>query len=195
MAYDITKVPFGVATITCEYSDGTKIEFDGKNYLQVEGGEVKLTPQFAEIQFADTGETIHDRRITGYEGTLTLSVGQDDIEVFRLALAASKPITDAKTNKVVGLTDLRVGASMKEKAVKVTIHPRQYDTKDYDIVIYQMASTGDFSKAYNMEQGSVAVELTMFPREGADFTQDSNFFYIGPIDPNAAVKPSPEQTA
>lgn len=195
MAYDIEKVPFGVATITCEYKDGTKIEFDGKNYLQVEGGEVKLTPQFAEIQFADTGETIHDRRVTGYEGTLTLSVGQDDIDVFRLALAASKPITDAKTNKVVGLTDLRVGASMKEKAVKVTIHPRQYDTKDYDIVIYQMASTGDFSKAYNMEQGNVAVELTMFPREGADFTQDSNFFYIGPIDPNAAVKPSPEQTA
>lgn len=182
------RIPFGPADIIIgEGADAIKL--DGKDYLQVEGGEVTLTPSFADENFIDLGESRYDARVTGYEGQVTFTLGQESAKILQLALAASQAITDTTSGEIVGITDAAIGTSMRAKAKRVTIHPRSLpaDDKSHDIVIYKMASTGDFSRAYGIEQGTIAVQLDMFPRDNMDAAKGANFFYTGPQDPNAVT--------
>lgn len=178
---------FGLADITIEKADGTFLRFDGKEYLQADGGEINLTPVYRELTFKDSGDTVVERRLAGWNGTVTFVIGQEDNDVLDLALSSTDPImsTDPEPAQV-GVTDSRIGSKLE--GVKVTVHPRGLQTEDkrFDYVIYQMASTGGLTKAYDDAQTSVSVTMNMMPREGADFSQPGNFFYRGPIDPNAA---------
>lgn len=179
---------FGLADIIIEKADGTFIRFDGKDYLQADGGEISLVPQYREITFKDSGDTVVQRRLAGWEGTVTFVIGQEDNAALDLALSSTVPITDATAEPTqVGVTDARIGTILE--GVKVTIHPRGLDSTDkrFDYTIYQMASTGGLTKAYDDTQTSVSVTLNMMPRKGADFSQESNFFYRGGTDPNATT--------
>ncbi|MGE7650481.1 hypothetical protein ACQKM1_22300 [Peribacillus frigoritolerans] len=187
MAQGDIKVPFGLADITVTTGSGEVVKFDGKENLQVEGGEVSLSPSFSDIQFADFGESVYDRYITGYEGTVSFSAGQESIKVLQAAMSYLETITDtANPETAVGLMDAKIGTSMRSKAGKVTIHPRVMgDDKSYDINIYKMAATGEFTRSYGNEQGNIPIEYSMFPRDGFDVSKPGNFFYIGPKDPNS----------
>src|SRR5699024_10554109 len=83
---------FGVADI--EVGEGKDaINFDGKDYLQAEGGSLSLEPQYTEFQFEDFGETIVERRLSGWEGTLTIVAGQEDVNILHIYIALSDVIT------------------------------------------------------------------------------------------------------
>ncbi|CEI81307.1 hypothetical protein BN997_01125 [Oceanobacillus oncorhynchi] len=174
---------FGVADITIgEGAD--QIKFDGKDYLQADGGSLNLTPQFTEFTFADFGETVVERRLSGWEGTVTIVAGQEDAEILKLALASTEPITDVDGGED-GSMDARIGTKLVGR--KVQIHPRilPENIKDRDWTIYNMASIEGFERDYNQEQGNVTITLTMMPREGFDASKPGNFFYRGAVDPNA----------
>lgn len=182
------RIPFGPADITI--GEGSNVlKFDGKDYLQVEGGEVTITPQFEDENFIDTGSGRYDAYLTGYEGSVTFTIGQESAKLLALVLAASQNITDTTTTNVVGITDAPIGTSMRTKAQKVTIHPRSLPASDKskDIVLYKMASTGELSKSYGLAQGTMGVTLDMFPRDNMDASKGSNFFYTGSKDPNATA--------
>lgn len=184
----IEKIPFGLADITVTKSDGTTISFNGKDYLQVEGGEVSLSPSYADISFADFGDSVYDQYIQGYTGTVTLTAGQQDIKVMQAAMSYLDSITDTAGGETVGLMDAKIGTSMRERAGKVTIHPRTMgDDKSLDINIYKMAATGEFTRSYANEQGNIPITYNMFPRDGFDANKPGNFFYIGAKDPNAVT--------
>lgn len=180
---------FGLADITIAI-DETPLVFDGKDYLQADGGELSLTPTWREVNFKDTGDTIDQRRLGGWEGTVTFVVGQEDLRLMKLALSAVNDITDTTTSAVVGMTDQKIGTVLQ--GYRVTIHPRVLPATDkrFDYTIYQMASTGGITKSYNDEQTTMTITLTMMPRPGLDASKGSNFFYTGPVDPNAAA-PAP----
>ena len=182
------KVPFGLADISVTTAAGETIKFDGKENMQVEGGEITLTPQFTDIQFADFGDSVYDKYITAYEGSVTFSAGQESIKVLQAAMSYLDTITDTATPaNVVGVMDAKIGTSMRARAGKVNIHPRIMGTdKSYDITIYKMAAIGEFTRSYKNEQGNIPIEYTMFPRDGFDVSKPGNFFYIGGKDPNAA---------
>lgn len=185
-AIDPELYSFGLADILIEKGEES-IALDGKDYLQVDGGEVSIVPSYRDLSFKDTGDTIVQRRLAGWEGTVTFVVGQEDLKLLKLALSSVDEITDTATPAVaVGLTDARMGTALE--GYKVTIHPRGLPVSDkrFDIVIYQMASTGGLTKPYNDEQTSYTITLNMMPRIGFDASQASNFFYTGPTDPNAA---------
>ena len=184
------RIPFGPATITVGEGEDA-LKFDGKEYLQVEGGELTLTPSFTDETYVDFGETVVNRYLTGWEGTLTFAAGQENMKIFKLALSATKPITDTTSSEEVGFTDAKIGTALSDYARKVVIHPRSKpdNDKSSDITIYQMVASGDFTKTYTNEQGSLSIELSMIPRQGFDASKDGNFFYFGPVDPNAVVTP------
>lgn len=186
-AIDPELYSFGLADISIFDQELTPLKFDGKDYLQADGGEINLTPSFRDINFKDSGDTVDQRRLGGWEGTVTFVVGQEDIRLMKLALSAVVEITDATTSEVVGLTDAKLGSVLQ--GYKVVIHPRVLPAtnKDYDYTIYQMASTGGITRAYNDEQTTYSITLNMMPRVGFDATQTGNFFYTGPVDPHAAV--------
>lgn len=187
---DNIQVPFGLANITIgEGADA--ITFDGAANFQAEGGEVTLTPILQEINIADFGESVYDEIITGYNGNVTIVAAEDKIEMMKLALSASEDITDSTSGDTVGLMDAKIGTSLRSKAKKVTIHPRNLPASDKskDIVIYKMASNGDYTRSFANEQGNVQIELNMYPRDGMDASKPGNFFYRGAIDPNAPVTP------
>lgn len=185
---EIENIPFGLADITVTKADGTTISFNGKEYLQVEGGEVKLAPSFADIKFADFGDSTYDQYIQGYTGEVTFSAGQQDIEVMQAAMSYLDAITGTTGGETVGLMDAKIGSSMRARGAKVTIHPRIMGTdKSLDITIYKMAATGEFSRSYANEQGNIPITYNMFPRDGFDVAKPGNFFYIGALDPNATV--------
>lgn len=100
MAEESKDYVFGVADITIGEGDNL-IEFNGKDYLQADGGELTLTPQFTEFQFADFGETIVDRRLSGWEGSVTIVAGQEDAKILELALGTTTDVMDSTDRKSV----------------------------------------------------------------------------------------------
>src|SRR5699024_3131991 len=112
---------FGVADIEIGEGDN-QIKFDGKEYLQAEGGTLSLTPQYTEFTFEDFGETVVDRRLSGWEGTVTIVAGQEDAEILELALASTEAITDTGGGDTVGVMDAAIGTKLVGR--KVRIHPR-----------------------------------------------------------------------
>jgi hypothetical protein len=184
---EVIKIPFGMADITI--GEGAEaIKFDGKEFLQADGGEVTLTPITTEIKMADLGESVYDEIIVGYEGTVKFVAGQDSIKVLQNVLSYTDAITDTATSTTVGLMDAKIGTSMRSRAKKVTVHPRALGTSlDFDINIYKMASTSGFVRSYGNEQGKQEVEMKVYPRDGFDPAKPGNFFYIGPKDPNVVV--------
>jgi hypothetical protein len=180
-------LPFGPATI--EIGEGADaLKLDGVNYFQVDGGEFNAEPKLEDIKFQDYGDSPYDQRVSGYEGTLKVVVGQNDLLLMRKLFAYHADIVDGTTTNVIGVTDSKIGQSMRDKAVPVTIHPREMGAdKSLDIHVYKMAGTGAFNRTYEISQGKYEVELTMYMRDGADPTKDGNFYYIGETDPNAAA--------
>lgn len=180
---------FGLADVTLEDLETDEIfTFNGSELLQADGGELSLTPSFKEINFKDTGDTVDERRVGGWTGTFTMVVGQDDLRLLKTALGPVKAIMDTEVPaEVVGYTDAKMGTKLT--GYKVTIHPRILPASDkrFDIVIYNMASTGGITKPYNDEHTRMTITLEMMPRPGLDASKDGNFFYTGPIDPNAAA--------
>lgn len=174
---------FGVADITVG-DEEEQIKFNGKDYLQSEGGELVLTPVYTEFQFQDFGETIVERRLAGWEGSLSIAAGQEDAKILDLALGSVEPITDSTSGDTVGSMDAAIGT--KAKGRKVTIHPRMLpaDDKSKDFTIYNVTSTEGLTRPYGAEQGTITITLTMQPREGFDASKPGNFFFRGPVDPN-----------
>ncbi|MFD2924168.1 hypothetical protein [Halobacillus naozhouensis] len=185
MALDAEKIPFGLADVTIG-EDTDAIHFDGKEEFQFEGGELTFTPILQDITVADFGESVFDQRVTGYEGSLSLSGAQETLQNLKLAMSYMEEITDATTSEVTGLMDGKIGTSMRSKAQKITIHPRIMGTDtSLDIVVYKMASNGEYTRSYANEQGSIPMQFTMYPRDGLDVSKPGNFFYVGGTDPNA----------
>lgn len=184
---DITKIPFGPCTVTVGEGVGA-IAFDGINQLQATGGEVQLQPQWADVTTIDFGSSPVDRRLTGYQGHVQVVAAQEDIDILQLALAGTETITDATSGDVTGLTDSKIGTSLRSKGKKVVIHPRQLAADDHslDIVVYKAAADGDFQKQWDQNQTNRQITLNIMPRDGFDPTKVGNYFYIGPTDPNAA---------
>ncbi|MFD1066691.1 hypothetical protein [Oceanobacillus locisalsi] len=177
------EIVFGIADITIGEGED-QISFDGKNYLQAEGGTLELTPTYAEITVADAGETIIERRLNGWEGSVTISAAEEDVDILEVALASTERITNTDGG-ADGAMDAKIGS--KPKGRKVRVHPRHLpeSVQDMDWVIYNMAATEGFSREYGAEQGNIEITLTMMPREGFDFSEPGNFFYRGSVDPNA----------
>ncbi|WP_339233809.1 hypothetical protein [Oceanobacillus sp. FSL W7-1281] len=174
---------FGIADI--EIGEGEdKINFDGKDYLQAEGGSLSLTPSYAEITVADFGETVVQRRLTGWEGQVTISAAQEDAKILKLALASTEPITSTDGGEE-GAMDARIGS--KPQGRRVRVHPRYLpdSVREMDWVIYNAAATEGFERAFDAEQGNIEITLNMMPREGFNASEPGNFFYRGGTDPNA----------
>lgn len=179
MSLDLNRIPFGYATVIIGEGEN-EVRFDGAEEFQVDGGELTFSPLLADIQIGDFGESIYDQRITGYEGSLTLNAAQETFENLQLAMSYMQEIENGE-----GLMDSPVGTSMRSKAQKVRIHPRiMGDDDSLDIVVYKMASAGEYTRSYANEQGSIPMNFTMYPRDGMEATEPGNFFYIGSTDPN-----------
>lgn len=177
-------IPFGLADITI--GEGVDaIKFDGKTYLQADGGEISIEPELEDLVIPDFGNSPYDQVIVGYNGSLTIVAGNRDLKVLALAMAYTESITDAGGGDEVGLMDAKIGTSMRSKAQKVNIHPRGMGSdKTNDINIYKMAGVSEFNESYANEQGQNEITLQMYPRDNADANKPGNFFYIGDTDPN-----------
>jgi len=181
---------FGLANFKLTHIKSNKVlNFDGAEYLQAEGGEISFTPSYYDETWADSGENVVEKYVTGQEGTVQLVVGQYSPDLMQLAMNAVKAITDTTTGDVVGLTDAPIGTKASDNAYKAEIHPRVLPAEDksQDITIYRVIADSEFNRAFVNEINQVTIQLSMIPREGADFSKASNYFYTGPTDPNAVT--------
>lgn len=179
------EIIYGLADITIGEGEDA-IKFDGKDYLQAEGGELSLTPQFEDITVEDFGEVPIEKRLTGWEGELTVVAAQEDADILELALGATEKVEGAEGEEA-GSMDARIGTKLKGR--KVVIHPRMLpaDDKSQDITVYNMASTEGLTRSYANEQGNVSLTLSMMPRDGFDASKPGNFYFRGSKDPNAVT--------
>lgn len=188
MSINSNTIPFGPATITL--GDGTDdLVLDGINYLQAEGGELNIEPEFEDVTFEDFGTSPFDKRIAGYTGEMKVVVGQNDLTLMRKLFAYHSEIVDGgDPQNVIGVTDEAIGASIRDKAVPMKIHPREMGASSaLDINLYKMAGTGALNRVYETAQGKYEVTLEMFMRDDADPTNPGNFYYIGDTDPNTVA--------
>lgn len=186
---DKKQIPFGPADIFIG-EDDNEIRFDGKNVdgsqLQAEGGSINIEPTFAPITSVDFGESDYDDYSTGYSVTVNIVALHESVETLKLAIASAQDIVAAEGVEVTGVTDAPVGQSNREKAVRVRIHPRNAGAnKDFDYTVYKMAPVESFERAFSLEQGTIQIQFKAYPRDGADASKGSNFFYTGAVDPNA----------
>lgn len=182
----VASIPFGPCTVTIgEGADA--ISFDGKTQLQADGGEVQFQPQWQDITVIDFGSSPLDRRLSGYQGHVQVTAAQEDLKILQLALAGTESITDTTSGGAVGLMDAKIGTSLRSRGKRVVIHPRSLPEDDHslDITLYKVAADADFTKQWNAAQTNRQITLNMMPRDGFDADKPGNFFYIGPVDPNA----------
>lgn len=180
-------IMFGMANFKLTGADGKSINFDGKatgdgtSFLQTEGGELTIEPKLTDIKFEDTGDSNIDDRVIGWEVKVKMTVSQETKELIQLAMAGAHAIKDSSTAKVIGITDGPLGSSNRDRGVKMEIHPRHLDTSDksMDIVIFNVASTSGFTRAFKNEQGKFELEFTAYPKEDFDMSKPGNFFRIG----------------
>jgi len=186
------QIPFGPADIIIG-DGGDAIRFDGKSgensFLQAEGGSISIEPTFADITSIDFGESPYDQYSTGVAVTVTVIALQESVETLKLAIASAQDVVRGEAADVTGVTDAPVGQSNRDKGVKVTVHPRNAGTnKDFDYTIYKMAPSENFEREFSLEQGTVEIQFTAYPRDGADASKGANFFYTGAVDPNASAE-------
>lgn len=181
------KIPFGLADyIIGEGAD--EVRFDGVNNFQADGGEVSIEPILESVNVADFGESDYDDFINGYSGEVTIVGAEHSLQLMQIAMAYADKIVDAAVPATtIGLTDAKIGTSMRSKGKQMRIHPRDMGTDpSLDIVLYKVASVGEYSREFGNEQGTNELTFKMYPRDGADASAGSNFFYVGNTDPNAA---------
>lgn len=182
------KIPFGLA----DYIIGegaNAIKFDGKENFQGDGGEVSIEPILEAVNVADFGATDYDDYLNGYTGTVTIVGAEHSLKLMETAMAFANPIVNT-TNPAttVGLTDAAIGKSMREKGSQMRIHPREMGADaSLDIVLYKVASVGTYTRSFANEQGKNELEFKMYPRDDADASKGSNFFYVGTKDPNGTA--------
>lgn len=175
---------FGPADIILNLGQPDEVRFDGESRLQFEQGEVTLEPQFAEITSVDTGGGAWDDYFTHFTGTVVISGFEDDLETFRLALGGLQAIETTEGEGVRGYSDAPVGASNRARGVTVDIAPRGLFGKDSGehIHIYKASSTASYNRSYGNEQGGIAIEMKIYPKDNADFKNGDNFFRKGHDD-------------
>ncbi len=182
------KIPFGLADFTI--GDGANaIKFDGKTNFQADGGEVTIEPILEAATIADFGSGDYDDLVNGYTGEVKIVAAEHTLKLLETAMAyADKIVNTGATPSVTGLTDAKIGTSMRERGVQIRIHPREMGTDTtLDIVLYKVASVGAWNRSFANEQGKNELTYKMYPRDGADASKGSNYFYIGSKDPNAAA--------
>lgn len=179
------KIPFGLADFTI--GEGADIiKFDGKENFQADGGEISIEPILEAVNVADFGASDYDDYINGFTGEVTIVGAEHSLKLIELAMAYADKIMQTTTH--VGMTDAKIGTSMRAKGKKMVIHPRDMATDNsLDITLYKVASVGAYGRTFANEQGQNELTFKMYPRDGADASKGSNFFYVGPTDPNAAV--------
>jgi hypothetical protein len=179
------KIPFGLADFTIG-EGATAVKFDGAENFQADGGEVSIEPILEEATIADFGESVYDDLINGFEGEVTIVGAEHTLKLMELAMGFSDAIVDtAVPTNTIGLTDAKVGTSMRARGKLLRIHPRDMGADDsLDIVLYKVASVGAYGREYANEQGRNELTFKMYPRDGADASKGSNFFYVGSTDPN-----------
>jgi len=181
---------FGQANIEFTHiKTGNKLNFNGQQYLQAEGGEYTLTPSYYDEKWADSGENTVEKWLTGQEGGLKVVIGQYSPKLMQLALNAVQTITDTTSGSVVGFTDAPMGMKASDNAYKVRVHPRILPDSDksQDITFYRVIADSEFTRAFANEINNIEINFNMIPRENADFSKGGNYYYTGPTDPNAVT--------
>jgi hypothetical protein len=182
------KIPFGLADFTI--GEGAEIiKFDGKENFQADGGEISIEPILEAVNVADFGASDYDDFVNGYTGEITIVGAEHNLKLIELAMAYSdKVMSTGASPAMIGLTDAKVGTSMRAKGKKMVIHPRDMGTDvSLDINLYKVASVGAYGRTFANEQGQNELTFKMYPRDGADASKGANFYYIGNTDPNAVV--------
>lgn len=182
------RIPFGLA----DYTIGTgtdAIKFDGAANFQADGGEVTIEPILETVKLADFGDSDYDDFINGFNGEVKIVGAEHTLKLMEVAMAYADKIVDTATPATtIGLTDAKIGTSMRERGKPLIIHPREMGTdSSLDIHLYKVASVGEYGRSYENAQGKNELTFKMYPRDGADASRGSNFYYIGNTDPNAAV--------
>lgn len=180
------KIPFGLADFTI--GEGVDIvKFDGIDNFQADGGEVSIEPILEAVNIADFGASDYDDFINGFTGEITIVGAEHSLKLIELAMAYADKIVDAGApTTTIGLTDAKIGTSMRAKGKKMVIHPRDMGVdKSLDINLYKVASVGAYGRTFANEQGQNELTFKMYPRDGADASRGGNFYYIGNTDPNA----------
>jgi hypothetical protein len=184
----IKEIPFGPADFIFNEGDTDSIAFDGSDQLQADGGSVTITANYEDITTIDFGSGPIDRRLVGYEIEVTIVAAQRNMKTLQLQMGHASTITETTGGEVVGLMDSPIGSSILDNAKQLRIHPREKGTDpSFDIVIYRVASNGEYSNNYALEQGQQEMTFNAYPRDGADAKKPGNFFYVGGVDPNAAA--------
>lgn len=181
MAFNTEKAVFGPADFIINKGQEDEVRFDGFEELQNEGGEITLEPQFQPITSVDTGGGDVDDRFTHYVGTITISGFEDSLKNFELALGGLQEIRETEDGEVKGYSDAPVGASNRKRGKTIDIAPRglmEQDSGEH-IHIYKAASTASYNRSYGNEQGAIAIELKIYPKDGANFAQGDNYFRRG----------------
>ncbi|WP_163581110.1 hypothetical protein [Gracilibacillus saliphilus] len=165
----MSDVTIGLANITV---DGEEVP------RQADAATLSIEPQFIDVDLYTAYN--FDKRIDGYNVTVTIVCDEDSIEGYKLAIPG---VEDTSTG---GFQDGATHKSLRGSAKEIVIHPEEREASDQsmDVTIFKAIPTGSWERSYGKEKTQYEITLTALHNTG-DRTQVGNYFRIG--EPESAV--------
>jgi hypothetical protein len=163
---------FGLADILVDSED-----------IGSQGDKAVLTiePKYLDVESYENG--LWDKYLEKWEVKLKVVLEDTSYDKLKIALPALEEWDDMGTIK--GLRDGGAHQLVRNKAKKVTIHPRgKGSDTSTDVTIYMAYPVGVLEQTFGKETSKYEVEFVAFPRT-ANSKDPGNYFLIG--DPAGAT--------
>lgn len=157
------------------------ITFGSLDIALTKGGVVlRVEALMKEITIDQYGSSAVDDRIVGWSVKAIVPLAQTDYATLKQAAIFLQEQGSG------ALVDRKLGASMRNIAQPLTLHPVENDVADKseDAYLYLAAPTTAMEMKYGFEDERIYnVEFKAYPKAGSDPSEPGNFFVIG--DPAA----------
>lgn len=144
---------------------------------QANAAELTASPMFINVDLYDLPH--YDKLLEGWDTKLQVELYEEDYNKMKMMMPLLEEVK-GDGSQVNGLTDGKLWQRVRDKTMKIVVHPAQLedDVTDYDITIYKAFPTAEYKKTYGKDVSTAVVTFQGLART-SDPYKASNYFCIG----------------
>lgn len=154
------------------------LQFGDLNINYTEGGvTLHVEPELHDITVDQFGTGPVDQRITGWNIRVIAPLAQTDYDSIKGAATFLEEVPAGDK-----LTDRQLGASMRDFAKQLRLHPTKYTDDSHDVILYLATPVTAMELGYNYsDQRVYSAEFLALPKDQAQPGDSGNYFEMGGV--------------